>query len=117
MTYLRLASVHRKIYKEGGNEKMFKNKKFITKGVSSQVSLLLQLFMWQCIEKMLPPKDYLQVFELTLEDGKQKITHIQEQPEYKQEYLLTLADASVFIGKIFVIDDGEHSTMLLASEY
>ena len=96
---------------------MFKNKRFITQGVNSQVSLLLQLFMWQCIEDMPPPKDYLQVFELTLEDGKQKIIHSQEEPEYKQEYLLNLTDAPIFIGKVFVIDDGDHSTMLLASEY
>ena len=96
---------------------MFKNKRFITKGVESDVALLLQLFMWQCIDDMPPPKDYLQVFECTLEDGKQKITHSQEEPDYKREYLLKLTDASVFIGKIFVIDDGEHSTMLLASEY
>lgn len=96
---------------------MLKNKRFITKGVESDVALLLQLFMWRCIDKMKVPKDYLQVFECTLEDGKQKITHSQEEPDYKREYLLKLTDASVFIGKIFVIDDGEHSTMLLASEY
>lgn len=95
---------------------MFKNKRFITKGVSSEVNLLLQLFMWQCIDEIPPPKDYLQVFKLTLEDGKQKIIHTQEQPEYKQEYLLQ-TDAPIFIGKIFVIDDSAHSTMMLASEY
>ena len=99
---------------------MFKNKRFITKGVESDVALLLQLFMWQCIDEMKVPKDYLQVFQLTLEDNKQKIIHTQEffdKPEYKREYLLKLADTPIFIGKIFVIDDGEHSTMMLASEY
>ncbi len=117
MTYLRKASGHRKIYREGENEKMFKNKRFITRGVSSELGLLLQLFMWKCIDEMPPPKDYLQVFELTLEDGKQKIILTQEEPEFKMEYLLDIADTPIFIGKIFVIDDGEHSTMLLASEY
>ncbi len=96
---------------------MFQNPKFITKGVSEGIDLLLQLFMWQCIEEMSEPKDYLQVFELTLEDNKQKIIHSQEQPKFKREYLLGIADAPIFIGKIFVIDDGDHSTMLLASEY
>jgi len=62
------------------------------------------------------PKDYLQVFTCSGFDGKQKITHIQEEPEYKREYLLQ-TDASIFIGKIFVIDDEAHSTMLLAEEY
>ena len=96
---------------------MFKNQRFITKGVESAVALLLQLFMWQCIDEMPPPKDYLQVFNFIIEDNKQKIIHSQEQPNYKREYLLKLVDAPIFIGKIFVIDDGEHSTMMLASEY
>ena len=106
--------------KISGGEQLFKNQKFITRGVNSEVSIILQLFMWQCIEEMPLSKDYLQVFECTLEDGKQRITHTQEffdKPEYKQEYLLKLADTPIFIGKIFVIDDGDHSTMLLASEY
>ncbi len=90
MTYLRLASVYRKIYKEGENERMFKSKRFITQGVESNVALLLHLFMSKCIDEMPPPKDYLQVFELTVEDGKQKIIHSQEQPNHKREYLLIL---------------------------
>ena len=94
----------------------FKNKRFATRGVAEKVPPLLQLFMWQCIDGMPTPKDYLQVFKLSTEDGKQKITHIQEQPDYKQEYLLN-SDASVCICKIFVIDDESHSTMLLAEEY
>ena len=92
----------------------FKNKRFITAGVDSNVSPLLQLFMWHCIDAMPPPKDYLQVFELSAENGKVKIKHIQEEPEYNREYLI---DAPVFVGKIFVIDDETHSTMLLAEEY
>lgn len=81
------------------------------------MSLLLQLFMWQCIDEMKVPKDYLQVFELTVEGNKQRIIHSQEEPEYKMEYLLDIAGPPFFIGKIFVIDDGDHSTMMLASEY
>ena len=92
----------------------FKNKRFITAGVDSKVSPLLQLFMWHCIDAMPPPKDYLQIFELSAENGKVRIKHIQEEPEYRQEYLI---DAPVLVGKIFVIDDETHSTMLLAEEY
>lgn len=94
----------------------FKNERFYTKGVSSSVSPLLQFFMWQCIDNMPPPKDYLQVFRCSVEDGKQKIVHEQENPVYKMAYLLS-ADTPIFIGKIFVIDDGDHSTMMLAEEY
>ena len=96
---------------------MFHNQKFITRGVDSNVSLLLQLFLWQLIEEMPPPKDYLQVFWLTLEGNKQKIIHSQEVPWYQKEYLLEMTDAPFCVGKIFVIDDGDHSTMMLASEY
>ena len=92
----------------------FKNKRFIIAGVDSRVSPLLQLFMWHCIDAMPPPKDYLQIFELSADNGKARIKHIQEEPEYQQEYLI---DSPVFIGKIFVIDDETHSTMLLAEEY
>jgi len=81
-----------------------------------KVSLLLQLFMWQCIDNMPPPNDYLQVFELSVKNGKQKITHIQEEPECQREYLI-ISDAPFFEGKIFVIDDETHSTMILAEEY
>ena len=94
----------------------FQNKRFITKGVDTMVHPLLQLFMWQCIDTMPPPKDYLQIFKLTEENGRQKVTHIQEQPEYTQEYLIK-TDAPIFIGKIYAIDDETHSTMLLAEEY
>ena len=94
----------------------FKNPRYITRGVSENVSLLLQLFMWECIEELDVPKDYLQVFECSLSGTKQKIEHSQEEPFYKREYLLS-TDAPVFVGKIFVIDDGDHSTMLLAEEY
>ena len=94
----------------------FNNQRLITCGVDSTMNPLLIAFLWHLIDAMPPPKDYLQVFELTEESGGQKITHIQEEPEYKREYLLN-SDAPVFNGKIFVIDDETHSTMLLASEY
>ena len=94
----------------------FKNDRFITKGVDFAVNPLLQLFMWHLIDAMPPPKDYLQVFKLAKENGKQKITHIQENPEYKREYLLN-SDAPFFVGKIYVIDNDKYSTMLLAEEY
>ena len=95
---------------------ILKNERFHTNGVGGSVCPLLQLFMWQCIDEMPPPKDYLQTFRCMIEDGKQKIVHEQETPEYKTAYLLS-ADTPIFIGKIFVIDDGNHSTMMLAEEY
>ena len=94
----------------------FKNRRLITRGVELSVSPILQVFMWHCIDAMPKPKDYLQVFNCTISKGRQKIEHVQEEPEYKKEYLLG-SDAPFFIGKIFVVDDETHSTMLLAEEY
>ena len=94
----------------------FENKRFVTKGVAEQVSPLLQIFMWRCIDDMPAPKDYLQVFELSTEGDKQRVIYIQEEPEYKKEYLFS-TDAPFFIGKIFVIDNDAYTTMMLANEY
>ena len=94
----------------------FENRRFITKGVMENVPLHLQFFLWLCIEVMPLEKNYLRVFEFVKTDGKYKIIHTQEKPEYRKEYLMP-EDAPYFIGKVFVIDDETHTTMLLANEY
>lgn len=96
--------------------KRFSNKRFITKGVEENINPFLQIFMWQCIDELPLPQDYLQVFDLTIENGKQKIKHTQEEPEYHKEYILN-SNAHFYSGRIFIIDDETHSTMLLAEEY
>ena len=93
---------------------MFKNAKYLTRGVQSEIPIELQFFMWSCI-KSVPEPDYLQIFKLEPMKTMQKITHEQEQPPFKREYLIP-TDHSI-TAKVYVIDDGEHSTMLLASEY
>ena len=81
---------------------IFNNQKFITRGIAENISIPLQLLMWEMIRTLPVDKDYLQVFKCSGYDGKQKIEHVQEEPEYRKEYLLC-AD-TLFIGKIFVID-------------
>ena len=93
---------------------MFRNR-YITRGISLEIPLELQLFLWDCIDKLSDPKDYLQVFRLSDFNGKQRIVHHQEVPEYKKEYLLKVSET--VNTKIFVIDDGEYCTMLLSEEY
>lgn len=93
---------------------MFNNKRYATRGVMENVNPILQLFLWQLVDSMPLPRDYLQVFKFSKEGKQLKITHMQEVPAYRREYLL---DAPVFVGKIYAIDDGEQSTMLLANEY
>ena len=97
---------------------MFQNERYCTCGVSEDVSVVLQAMMWNMVDTMkFESKDYLQVFELSGKDGMQKIVHSQEMPEYKMEYLIKLQGAPIFVGKIYVIDDKTHSTMLKAEEY
>jgi hypothetical protein len=77
----------------------------------------LQALMWTMIDINKGKKlDYLQVFNLyVICSTLQFIEHSQEQPERKTE-IFTIIENPI-TEKIFVIDDGEHSTMLLASEY
>ena len=57
---------------------MFNGKRFVTSGIAEKVPLELQMIMWDMIDTMDEPKDYLQVFDLSEENGKQKIVHSQE---------------------------------------
>ncbi len=95
---------------------MFNNSHYVTRGIDAEIPLALQLVLWKMIDEMeVAQKDYLQVFTLSTENGEQKIIHEQEQPDYRKEYVFS-TDRLVN-AKIFVIDDGDHSTMLLAEEY
>lgn len=95
---------------------MFSNKRYLTKGVQEDIPFELQIFMWECIDRLPEERDYFQVFELDNIDGIQRIHHFSEQPEYSMEYLLSTVTNPV-TAKVYVIDDGDHSTMLLAEEY
>ena len=95
---------------------MFTGKRYLTRGVQAKIPFELQLFMWCCIDNMQDKKDYFQVFELEEINGIQRIHHFSEQPEYRMEYLL-LAVTNPVTAKVYVIDDEEYSTMLLAEEY
>ncbi len=94
---------------------MFNNSRYLTCGVDSTIPLELQLFLWSCVDRMPAPKDSFQIFDLKPVGTMQSITHRSEEPEYHMEYLIPL-DTPI-TEKLYIIDDGEHSTMLLASEY
>jgi hypothetical protein len=83
--------------------------------VDRTIPLEVQIFMWQCIDNLKAEKDYLQVFDLSVENGMQRVIHKQEVSEYRHSY--TLGVSNPVNARIFVIDDGEYSTMLLAEEY
>ena len=89
--------------------------KYLTCGVDSSIPLELQLFLWDCVDRMPAPRDHLQIFDLEQVGCMQGIIHRAEQPEYHKEYLIP-SDTPI-TQKLYIIDDGDHTTMLLAEEY
>ena len=94
---------------------MFQNQRFLTRRVQAEIPIELQLFLWNCIDNLPEERDYFQVFALKEIDGKQHIHHFSEQPEYSKEY--QISTEKPITAKVYVIDDIDHSTMLLAEEY
>ena len=101
-----------------------KNNRYVTCGISEKVSEELQQYIWMAVDLQKnfckEELDYLQVFTFRkLDRDILAITQSQECPEkttthyieYKQEH------ENLVNEKIFVIDDGDHSTMLFAYEY
>jgi len=87
----------------------------------ADVGLDLQLYLWSMIDKRREKHkniDYLQVFELeVIGEGKiQVVNYSQEQPDIKEVYFLPEIE-NPYHGKLYAIDDGEHSTLMLASDY
>ena len=109
----------------------FEGEKYMTIGFSSTVPAKVQFFIFEMIEKIILDLsalglevDYLQVFDLEriVEKGKvyQRITHHQEQPEYK--FITSFTCDEAMDEKIFVIssytgEGEEYSTAMLSSEY
>ena len=94
---------------------MFNNPRYLTAGVAATFPECLQLFIWQCIDRLPDERDYLQVFELKPFGGMQQITHTAEEPEYRKVFLFP-SDNPV-TAKLYVIDSDTYCTMLLAEEY
>lgn len=99
---------------------MFENPRYCTRGIQSTISLPLQWQFWSRIDNLpLKDKDWLHIFELkpTTRNAQpaQLVIHRQECPLYYAEY--RLPQRNPLTNKIFVIDDGCHSVMMLADEY
>ena len=49
---------------------MFNNQRYVTRGISNELPLMLQIILWGLIDTMeVAEKDYLQVFCLSNESG------------------------------------------------
>ena len=96
---------------------MFDRDRYLTIEVSNEIPLEIHILLWSMIDELNVKKDYLQVFEIDpIGINLLKIEHRQEVPRYKKEIVVRNVGISSKV-KIFVIDDGEHSTMMLSSEY
>jgi hypothetical protein len=94
---------------------MFNNPRYLTIGVQTEIPIMVQAFIWNCIGRLPDDADYLQVFVLKPFGNMQEITYTSEEPEYKKVYIFP--SDNPITEKLYVIDSDEYSTMLLASEY
>lgn len=99
-----------------------KDNRYVTRGINEEVDVRLQLIMWSMIDKLKDEGnvelDYLQVFRIRKEGKKIVISQSQEVPEYSCTYEIELEDIQIDDEiKVYVIDNGEYSTMLFPSEY
>lgn len=100
---------------------MFQNKRYITKGFQTTIPLTTQLILFHMLDgiKNTHHLDYLQVFELSIEHRNgidlQRIVLSQEKPARSKTTYFPLKE--LVTAKVFVIDDGDHHTFLLAEEY
>lgn len=95
-----------------------KENRYITRGVNEKIDLSLQILLWNLVDDLKVEKDYLQVFKLSRTGEVINIEHIQEVLEYKSFIKVNAKDLEFKEEiKIYVIDSGVYSTMLLSEEY
>ena len=90
--------------------------RYITRGIQTTIPPWLQTLLWYMRDSMeVPERDYLQIFRLSCDGGRQRIEHEQEQPEYK--HVVVIPGEQPVEAKVYIIEDPDHITMLLAEEY
>lgn len=102
----------------------FNNPGYMTQGFQASVPIETQQMILTCLDKTkqsVTEMDYLQVFMLDKFSSNgsylQRIIHSQEVPPFEETVFLSLPEDQIITTRIFVIDDGDHHTFLLASEY
>lgn len=95
---------------------MFTNERYITREVADKVPIEMQLPMWDFVERIVE-KDYLQIFEFTpKENGIVEVMHKQEIPEFTYTYKIKNVGIKNKM-KLYMIDNGEYSTLMFSHEY
>ena len=99
--------------------------RYITRGISEQLSLDLQILLWNMVKEKdnQDHTDYLHIFRLQEDENILSITHEQEQPTYKLEHHYTnyVKNQNAVPKKVYVIREDDVDTfyyvMLLPEEY
>lgn len=99
--------------------------RYITRGISEQLSLDLQILLWNMVKERedQPQTDYLHIFRLQEDNNMLSVTHEQEQPVYKLEYSYTnyIKNQNALSKKVYVIREDDidafYYVMLLPEEY
>jgi len=95
---------------------MFTNERYLTRDVAEQVPIGIQLLMWDLVEK-LEERDYLQIFEFTPKgSGVVEMIHKQEVPEVTSIYKIKNNEIKNKM-KLYIIDNGQYSTMMFSHEH
>ena len=101
---------------------MFNKKRYLTRGVRDEIPFEIQMALWAIISARHADGeelDYLQVFKLSSKGSMLQIINSQEVPPYTKELVIPLecAPDTPIETRVWVIDSGEYSTMLLPEEY
>ncbi|WP_145449802.1 DUF960 family protein [Staphylococcus hominis] len=99
--------------------------RYITRDISEQLSLDLQILLWNMVKERedQPQTDYLHIFRLQEDNNMLSVTHEQEQPVYKLEYSYTnyIKNQNALPKKVYVIREDDidafYYVMLLPEEY
>lgn len=96
---------------------MFSNERYLTMEVADKVPVEIQILMWNLVEEIKVKKDYLQVFEV-IPNGSEfvEIIHKQEIPEFTCNYIIKNIGIKTKM-KLYIIDNGQYSTMMFSHEY
>lgn len=107
-------------------QKMFRKgePRYFINGIEARLPVMYQIFIWDIIDgsrEQGQEIDYLQVFELEVYEIETrimlKIIHSQEMPGFSRIYRIPIKKEDSINGKIYVIDEITHATVLWAEEY
>ena len=106
---------------------MFNGQIYISQGFEEEIPLAQKGCVFEAIELMSQKPDsevdYLQKFEMmpcidySTGIPCQMVVHTQDDPEYRNEYFILVDDGDIVSNTVFVVDEGDSYTCLLAREY